>query len=305
MKQLPTLTIGIPAHNEAGNIRQLLQSIFTQSHRNFALKKIVVSSDGSTDKTVEYVRQLAKKHSQIEVIENPTRRGIARGVNQLLARSTSNIFVLLNADIVLSDRSCIEKLIEPILKDQADLTATSLIEASTSSIFEQSLQVSMQLKNVLFETVNGGNNIYTCHGPARAFSKKLYKQFHFPSSSGDDMFSYLYCLKHGFRFQYVKSASVTYKLPSTMHDYLSQSERFYTSKQLFNTQFGKEFVQDALNISPEDYLRAALKSLPIVLRHPTRVAYYIALRLKIMSSQRLRIETDSWDAAATSKVLHL
>ena len=48
----PTVTVAISAYNEEGNINYFLKSVIKQKIKNFTLKKILVISDGSTDKTV-------------------------------------------------------------------------------------------------------------------------------------------------------------------------------------------------------------------------------------------------------------
>ena len=51
--QKPTIEIGIPALNEEANIGYLIESLLKQDKSGYELKRILVSSDGSTDRTVE------------------------------------------------------------------------------------------------------------------------------------------------------------------------------------------------------------------------------------------------------------
>ena len=67
-KSKQTVTIGIPAHNEAENISYLLRSILRQKQRNYKLEKIIVVCDGCTDNTEDKVKQFAKKHKIVELI---------------------------------------------------------------------------------------------------------------------------------------------------------------------------------------------------------------------------------------------
>jgi glycosyltransferase involved in cell wall biosynthesis len=48
MKKNMTVTIGIPAYNEAANITSLLMALLAQNTPNFKLESIIVASDGST-----------------------------------------------------------------------------------------------------------------------------------------------------------------------------------------------------------------------------------------------------------------
>jgi glycosyltransferase involved in cell wall biosynthesis len=308
MNTRTTVTIGIPAHNEAANILQLLNSVLSQTHATFQLEKIIVSSDGSTDQTASLVKKFAKKHPVVTLVDNRTRGGVARGLNQILRRSKSDIFVLLNADILLRDVRCIEKLIAPIQHGTADLTAAAIRECYSTTFFEKSLEVSMQLKNVLFLGLGNGNNLYTCHGPARAFSRRLYADLTFPPTAGDDMYSYFSCISRGFRFQYVKQAVVWYQLPKTMDDYLLQSMRFYQSLPTYIHVFGTSLVEKETRIGLRAYATASLRSLPILCMHPAHVMYYLWIQLHARLSQSNRItqpNSDAWKIAVSSKRLRI
>ena len=51
-----TVTIGIPAYNEEKNIGRLLRALLRQKTNGLSIKKIIVISDASTDKTSQIVR---------------------------------------------------------------------------------------------------------------------------------------------------------------------------------------------------------------------------------------------------------
>ncbi len=51
MKKITTISIGIPAFNEAVTIKRLLRSVLAQKEKGFVLREIIVLCDGSTDGT--------------------------------------------------------------------------------------------------------------------------------------------------------------------------------------------------------------------------------------------------------------
>ena len=184
-----TVSIGIPAYNEEANIGYLLNDLLAQKEEGYTLEKIYVYSDGSTDTTEEVVRDALDE--RIELIVGSGRMGAAYGQNILMKVTQSDILVMLNADIQISDEYFIQKLIKPLINGDAELSSVKHEPLPARNFFESILVTSVELKSVLFETYNGGKNTYTCHGSARAFSKKLYKEIIFEKSVGEDAYSYL------------------------------------------------------------------------------------------------------------------
>lgn len=65
---LPTVSLVVPARNEAGNIENCLIRLSAQTYPSDRLKVLVVD-DGSTDKTADIVRKVEKIDSRVKLIE--------------------------------------------------------------------------------------------------------------------------------------------------------------------------------------------------------------------------------------------
>src|SRR3989338_5892127 len=96
--QLLTVTIGIPAYNEAGNIGQLLKALLKQKQAGWVLEKIMVVSDASEDKTDIIVKQF--KDKRIRLLRNLQRIGQAESQNRIIDECDSDVLVLMNADVL-------------------------------------------------------------------------------------------------------------------------------------------------------------------------------------------------------------
>src|SRR5438034_290913 len=129
-----TITIGIPAFNEEENIKMLINDILNQKPSDFIIEKIIINSDGSTDKTVEICKSI--KNEKIVVFDNKERKGLATGQNNILQHTNSDILVLLNADTRINDEFFVKRLIGPIAMGKADMTAPAVTEAKPTSFFE-------------------------------------------------------------------------------------------------------------------------------------------------------------------------
>jgi glycosyltransferase involved in cell wall biosynthesis len=213
-----TITVGIPVYNEGLNIERLLKSIYLQKSKKIRIREIIVTSDGSSDDTVEKAVHSAQKSIKLIVIDNKDRKGISRGLNQIIKRSRTDVLVTLDGDIQIRDSFFIEKLVEPIISGKADFTSSATAELKPVSSVAKALAVSMKIKRGLFSSFADGNNLYTCFGLARGYSKKFYQRLNFKVSVGNDMYSYLSCLSLGLTFVHAKKATAYYRVPETFID---------------------------------------------------------------------------------------
>jgi len=263
-----TLTIGIPTYNEGKNIGFLLQSIKSQELSATKIVKIIVYSDASTDDTLVLLNIVKMK--DLEVIAAKKRMGKSYAMNQIIKRTKSDILAILDADILVRDKNMIEKLIEPIIKQNADLTSARVKEFWTKSKFEDILKISMLLKKDIFEAHKNGNNIYTCHGRARAMSKKLYKSIRFKTNVvAEDAYAYLFTVYNKFSYIFAKDANVHYHLPGTFKDHQKQSVRFIQSYKQLANEFGEKFISKE-------------KKLPKVLVFPFVFRYFLKYPLTLI-----------------------
>jgi len=301
MKNKLSMTIGISAYNEEANIGCLLEDLLKQKSGSFTVEKIIVVSDCSTDKTENIARSF--KNSKIKLLINKKRLGIGPVQNIIIKNSDSDILIILNADTrVFSDRF-LEKIANEMKTKEVDLLSPLLREIKPGKFFEKVLLTSMNFKAFLFEHFNGGNNVYTCYGRARAFSKKLYKRLNFPLSIGEDAYSFFYCVKNGFKYVYAKDIIAYYKLPDSYKDHKKQSIRFFQSKKAIAKIFGSDYV----NIHYSFPALLIVKAFFIyLLKDPINMVMYafvIAyLKLKSLFSKKIK---ETWDISESSKKIML
>ena len=75
------LSLGIMAYNEEANIGRLLHALLSQRLTRAILKEIIVVASGSSDKTINIVRDFMNKDSRISLFIQPKRMGKASAVN--------------------------------------------------------------------------------------------------------------------------------------------------------------------------------------------------------------------------------
>ncbi len=298
---LKTVTVIIPAHNEAGQLKDLLGEILQQKLVSGVLKKIIVYSDGSTDGTVAVVKGL--KDSRLELLVGKTQKGRAVRQTQMMQTCTSDILILLDADIVLTDVNTLEHLIKPISTGKAELTAAAIRNLPPQTWIEKTLSASMELKHEIFASWKQGINIYSCTGPARAMAKTFYRSLRYSHSDGEDMYTYLSCVSKGFRFVPVPSSVVYYRLPTNLADYFKQSKRFIFAPQYLYAEFGEHAVRREFAIPIFHSVICCLKAAPGMWHKVGYVLSYVLVLVssRILSTFRPKV-SETWQASSTKTV---
>jgi glycosyltransferase involved in cell wall biosynthesis len=296
MQTLPTITIGIAAYNEEHTLSHLLSDLSKQQQDTYQIEQVIVVSDASTDNTAA----VAKNHKDLPttVVTNKNRCGKKCALNYFVTHAKTDILVVFDADVRIKDFDMIAQLIKPIVKESADLVGAAVHELAPSGLIEHALAASMDMKRHMFEAHRSGNNIYTCHGRARAFSRKLYQSIRFESSVNEDAFSYIYCIRHGFSYQYAKRARVWYRLPTTLADHVKQSVRFIHSKS--DHDFHNDPVVKAEYSIPTQLIIMA--NIRTSICKPIIILYYTILLYTSLLARSAAHTKQHWDTSQSSKI---
>jgi dolichyl-phosphate beta-glucosyltransferase len=92
-------SIIIPAYNESQRIAASLDKIIAYTSEQRWMTEILVVNDGSRDNTAEIVREYAKHHPQVRLIENPGNRGKGYTVRNGMSQATGEILLFTDADL--------------------------------------------------------------------------------------------------------------------------------------------------------------------------------------------------------------
>lgn len=291
------VAVGIPAYNEEQNIKILLERIFEQKIRNAKLEKIIIVSDASKDRTLEIVKSISNK--KIKIINHNKRIGKAQSINEIIAMTTEDVLVILDADILPKDQQFLHNIIEPIVKnDKIGLVGANTISVKPNTFFESIIAHSHTLKTDLYMKINGRNNIYLCHGRARAFSKKFYSRLNFPGDCPEDAFSYLICIQKGFKFSFAEKAKVIFRSPSTLADHIKQSKRFQDGQESLEKYFTSELVKKSYKIPMIYLLKTLLKYL---ITSPLKTLSYLAVNFYVNFFNHRSFNQSLWQVSPTTK----
>lgn len=98
--KLPKISIVIPSYNKKNYIGETLQSIVDQKYSNL---EVLIQDGGSTDGTLDIIKEYAKKHPKIFYWESKKDKGQVDAINKGLKNATGDIITYLNSDDVYED----------------------------------------------------------------------------------------------------------------------------------------------------------------------------------------------------------
>ena len=128
---VPRVTIGIPVYNGENYLDRTLTSLLAQSFKDFEL---IISDNGSTDKTEEICRAFAAKDSRIYYQRNDINRGAAWNYNNVATLARGEFFMW-NAHDDMRAPEYIERCVEALTQHKdAILCYTSSHEIDENDV---------------------------------------------------------------------------------------------------------------------------------------------------------------------------
>ena len=93
---MPAISIGMPVRNSASTVARTIRSVLAQSFSDWEL---IVIDDGSTDGTVNVVRQFADR--RIRLVAGDENRGLPARLNEAIRLSASEVLARMDGDDVM------------------------------------------------------------------------------------------------------------------------------------------------------------------------------------------------------------
>ena len=94
-----TLSIILPAYNEAARIGASLDKITEYAQQHAWTVEVIVVNDGSTDNTADIVREYGERFPWFRLIENPGNRGKGFSVRNGMLHARGDILLFSDADL--------------------------------------------------------------------------------------------------------------------------------------------------------------------------------------------------------------
>jgi len=168
----------IPAFNEEKNIRAVLEVV--SGYDRF--DEIIIVDDGSVDGTCDIVLEYSGRF-RIKLLKHEVNKGKTAAVLTGIDASSSDVIVMLDADLINLTHENLDKLIDPIVNRELDLAILDR-EGDRRTIF-------------------GFSNCARFFGGERAFWKKDFVQIDIPEDGGFllEIIMNLHYIENGFRIK--------------------------------------------------------------------------------------------------------
>ena len=96
---MTSLTVAMPAHNEAENIAKMIDAVRTKVGPLVDDLEIVVCNDGSQDNTGEIVRQISAQDPRVRLVDHPVNLGYGAAVRDAVWAATKELVFFTDSDL--------------------------------------------------------------------------------------------------------------------------------------------------------------------------------------------------------------
>jgi glycosyltransferase involved in cell wall biosynthesis len=122
MDSFKTLSIIIPAYNEANTIHLILDRIFAVRLSNNLQKEVILVNDCSTDRTEEVLLHYRKAHPEmnLQYFKHEINKGKGAAIHTGIKKATGEFLIIQDADLEY-DPEEYNELLKPVLKGAADV----------------------------------------------------------------------------------------------------------------------------------------------------------------------------------------
>jgi glycosyltransferase involved in cell wall biosynthesis len=295
MKKTVTVSIGIPAYNEAKNIGKLLNTLLSQKEEGITLKEIIVASDGSSDNTANVVKAL--KDKRIKLLDDGKRLGKSARLDQMFRKFTGDVLFLLDADILIKDNKLLAKTVQIANLKKHGLAGINARPLPAKTFFQKSLEMGVNVMKNITVQWRDGNNYLAYKGCFLALDAKLAKAIHMPAEIvNNDPFLYFSAVKHGYEPVYIEDCYAYYQSPLTFKDHLKQSSRF----QMCREEMEKYFILDLQKEFAIPLELSLMSSMKIFVQNPIAFVSYVLIQIATTIKKQRHIKS-TWSVASSTK----
>ena len=300
MPKLPSVTIATIALNEEQNIQKFLRSVLEQKEEGFKINKILVISDGSTDKTVGLAKSF--KSELIKVVSYEKRIGKSARLNELYQSLDTDLLLQCDSDIIYTHKYVVRDMLLPLLKNKdVAMCGGNPLPIKGSTYIENAINLTTKVYQEFRKKVRSGDNVFSADGRILSYKKELVKKIKVPNDMiANDMFTYFCCLTLGYKYRFVSTAVVYFRSPQDVRDHIRQNVRFRASPFRMEKYFSKELVKKETSI-PKNLLYKT--QLFMFIKHPISTLYIYLINLYCKLKARMTEDqlTAKWAIADSTK----
>lgn len=232
-------SIGIMAYNEEANIARTLVAVLKQEGALICIEEVIIVASGCTDRTVPIVAEIAGKEARVRLRIQEKREGKASAINLFLKEATSEVVVLIGADVV-PEESAIERLCSPFLNPRVGMVGGRPVPVNDTSTFMG------HVVHLLWRLHDRVARIHPKLGEIIAFRNVISG---IPTDSAVDEISIEALISQlGYELIYKSDCVIYNKGPVTVRDFLKQRRRIYAGHLKVRAQ--QNYVASTMKVVP-------------------------------------------------------
>jgi biofilm PGA synthesis N-glycosyltransferase PgaC len=232
-------SIGIMAYNEEANIARTIHAVLEQQGPSIRIEEVIVVASGCTDRTVPIVTEIAEKEPRVHLYVQEKREGKASAINLFLKKATSEVAVLIGADVIPDD-AAIENLCAPFHDPEIGMVGGRPVPVNDAGTFMG------HAVHLLWRLHDRVARIHPKLGEVIAFRNVISG---IPTNSAVDEISIQALISQlGYKLIYKPECVVYNKGPITVRDFLKQRRRIYAGHLKVRAQ--QNYEASTMKIKP-------------------------------------------------------
>jgi cellulose synthase/poly-beta-1,6-N-acetylglucosamine synthase-like glycosyltransferase len=206
------ISVVIAAYNEAENLSQRVENIFSADYPQ-SLIEVVIVSDGSTDATTAVAHSLKEKYKNLKLVELTKNVGKASAHNQAIPYCSAQVLVFTDAE-TLFETDFIAKITAPFANQQIGFASGVLnYQNISNNTVSQSAGLYWRLELLLRQWESDLGILAIGTGACSAVRKELFREL--PPTGDEDFTTPLDVVMQGYRCVHISEAIAYDKLPDT------------------------------------------------------------------------------------------
>lgn len=161
------VSILIPAYNEQDSIEGTVEAVLKSNYKNIV--EVIIINDGSTDKTLEIAKKLARKYSKIVVFDKKN-SGKADSLNQALKIAKGEIIGVVDADSY-PDEHAISSMLGFFDDDKAGAVTTRILVRNQDNFLRKMQAIEYKVIAFSRKLLDFLDSIYVTPGPLALYRK--------------------------------------------------------------------------------------------------------------------------------------
>jgi cellulose synthase/poly-beta-1,6-N-acetylglucosamine synthase-like glycosyltransferase len=241
---LPFVSVLMPAYNEERNIARALETVLAQGHPRL---EIIVSDDGSTDRTREVAQNFITISTEgdseliVTVIRSEKNQGKGRALNFALEQANGEIIVTVDGDTILAPRA-LRELVRPFSDPKVGAVAGTIKTLGAGGFLSLMQKVDYEIGiDLLRYTQSKFGFAMVTPGAFSAYRKSALQAFQLGTLT-EDFDSSSYILKQGYDVRLAADAVAYTNTPSSYSQLIRQRVRWqqggfevYAKRNLFSS----------------------------------------------------------------------